>query len=271
MLSNQRISQATWQSNLPATPLAGLPMTLTAHATPHEKGAWVTLVSSATYDSFGFWIVVAGSSTNATRTDMMLDVAIGPNQENIIVPEWLCGWRGNIAASPMGLYFPIFIPKGSQVSARIQALITIDAVTCLFMLNGGLSGQSGPIFRGCDALGTVPASSIGTSHTPGNTGAESTAADIGSPTTKHYGAISLMVQGTMSNTNMTAIGYHWELVIGGQTICEWYTRCDGTEATLGPFPPTPFYTSIPSGTQLQIRAEASGTAQAQDVAFYGYY
>jgi hypothetical protein len=226
---------------------------------------------TTTYDVYGFWIATNGTNAATTQTDMMLDIAIGPNQENIIVPEFLCGWRQAVNAANSPIFFPIFIPKGTLVSGRIQALITVDTADVLMFANGGASAIPGPLFSGCDAYGTSILASQGTSHTPGNSGAESTAADIGSTTSKHYGAVMLGIGGTLADTNTTTAQYHWELQIGSGTICEWWAGTNGNEYTLGPLPPVPFQVSIPSGTQLQVRAECSTTAEAQDVAFYCFY
>lgn len=264
--------QATWESNRPGTPgVLVWGQTLTAHATPHSKGAWTTVIAATTYDIYGFWMAAAETRVNGARSDMMLDLAIGPNQENIIVPEWLCGWRNSPLIGVAMHYFPIFIPRGTKISARIQALIADDTADFLFCGNAGASAMPGPMFSGCDAYGTAIASSIGTSHTPGNSGAESTAADIGGTLSKHYGAVLLGIGGTLADTTTSNLAYHWELVVGGVTVCEWYTVTDTGERQAGPYPPTPFLTSLPSGTQLQVKAECSGTAEAQDVAFYCFY
>jgi hypothetical protein len=265
--------QAIWQHNLVATPsLAQWGTRPSAHATPHSKGNWATL-ATATYDVYGFWLAVNGTSATATRTDMMLDLGYGTNgsPENIVVPEWLCGWRGLPNLGPQVVWFPIFIPRGAIIQCRIQALITVDVADVAIWLNGGASAMPGPLFAGCDAYGTAIGSSIGTSHTPGNTGAESTDANIGGTTSKHYGAVMLGIGGSLAQTTMTTIAYHWELTVGGVTLAEWYHKSHTTEVTSGPFPPAPFLCSIPSGTQLQVQAEASGTALAHDVAFYCFY
>lgn len=261
------------QSNLAATPsLTQWGTRLTASGTPHAKGSWATL-ATATYDVYGFWLGVNGTATAATRTDMMIDIGIGTagSPEIVIVPEFLCGWRSTPNLGALMQYFPIFIPRGTIIQGRIQALIASDTADVAIWLQGGASAMPGPLFSGCDAYGTATASSIGTSHTPGNSGAESTDANIGSTTSKHYGAVTLMVQGTLSQTVQTNIAYHWEVTIGGTTVAEWFVEGHTTEVVSGPFPPVPHYCSIPSGTQLQVQAEASGTAQAYDVALYCFY
>lgn len=268
---NRKYANALWHNNFPATPSNNPPGTrLTGNATPHDKGAYATLVTT-TYDCYGFYVCCSNSFAGATQTDQLLDIAIGPNQENVIVPTWPCGWRDLITISMTAQYFPIFVPRGTLVSARIQSLITVDTVDVTFIGVEGASANPVPMFSGCDAYGVSIAASQGTSHTPGNTGAESTAADIGSTLSKHYGAVMFTVQGTLTNTTMTIMTYHWELVVGGGTICEWMQASHTSEAVRGPIPAAPYYMSLPSGTQLQVRGEASGTAQAHDVCFHCFY
>ena len=271
--TNNEFQQAIWQSNLPATPsLTTWGTRLTASGTPHAKGSWSTL-ATLTYDSYGFWLCLNGTATSATRTDGMIDLGIGTagSPENIILPEFLCGWRATANLGPQCVFLPIFLPRGTILQGRMQALIASDTVDVLIFLNGGASALRCPLFTGADAYGTSAASSIGTSHTPGNTGAESTAANIGSTLSKHYGAVMLQVQGSLATTTMTQIAYHWELQIGSTTVAEWYTQSHTTEAVQGPYPPIPFCASLPSGSQLQVRAEGSGTSIAHDVAFYCFY
>lgn len=272
MLATPRFHQALLQSNLPATPsLTAWGTTLTAHATPHSKGAWSTIIASTTHDVYGFWVYVNGTRNPTTDTSMMFDIAIGAAQENIIVPEFLCGFRAlpDGACGPQCQYFPIFIPRGAKISARIQALITNDTADFLLFAQGGASALAGPFFSGCDAYGTTIASTTGTSHTPGNTGAESTAANVGGTLSKNYGAVALGLQGI--GTVMGALAEHWELMVGGVTVCEWYALSQVGETMFGPIPQAPFLASLPSGTQLQVRAEASGTGEATGVALYCFY
>lgn len=268
--------QAIWQSNLPATPSTSQWGTrLTASGSTHTKGSWATL-ATATYDVFGFWLCLNGSTTSATNTSQLLDIAWGTasSPENMVLPNWLSGWRNTAAIGPQVVFIPIFIPRGGIIQGRIQGVIASDTLDVLVFLNGGASAvpYTGALFTGCDVYGADTANSRGTAHTPGNTGAESTAANIGGTLSKNYGAVMLAVGGTTGTTTMTAIAYHWELQIDSVTVCEWYSCSNTTEAVQGPFPPGPFYgASLASGEQLQVRAEGSGTSLAHDVAFYCFY
>lgn len=273
MLAVPRMTGLGRSINVPATPSTSTFGTrLTASATPHAKGNYAQIIASTAYDVHGLTLVIAGSGVSATRTDMMLDLAIGAAaSEVVILPEFLCGWRGGPTASPQDIFLPFFIPKGTRIAARLQSLIASDVVDVQVHLEYGSGIPMRPLFRRADAYGTSAASSIGTSHTPGNSGAESTDASIGSTLSRDYGAIMLQVQGTLANTTMTNIAYHWELRIGGATIAEWYAGAATTELLSGPFPDHPLIRTLSAGTQLQMRAEASGTAQAHDVAFYCFY
>lgn len=272
MLANPTFS-AEMSSNLTATPNITTPgIRLTASATPHAKGAYGVLSASLPYDVYGVTLLLSGSAASATRTDMMLDLAIGgAGAETVILPEFLCGWKPSILTGSYQIYLPFFIPKGTRVAARIQALIASDVLDVLAFFHGGADNMPNQFFRRADAYGTNVASSTGTSHTPGNTGAESTAANIGGTLSRTYRAIMLGMNGTLATTTMTAIAYHWELVIGGVTMIEWYHRDHTTEEVFGPYPSTPIPHDLQQGTQLQIRAEASGTALAHDVAYYCFY
>lgn len=263
---------AVWQNNFAATPNVTQPGgLLTANATPHAKGSYSTIISSTTYDSYGFWVRFTNSSGVATLTDQLLDIAIGPSQQNIIVNEYQCGWASVLfgAPAPSPIWFPIFIPRGSLVSARIQSLIASDTVGFEMSLIGGASSIPGRLFSGCDGYGKVASTSHGTSHTPGSTGTESAFGSIGSTLSRNYGAVNISIQGT--STVMTGLAYHWELGVGGISLCEWYTQNSTNENIGALFPPVPFMISLPSGTQLQVRGEASGTAQDHYIMYHCFY
>lgn len=262
--------------NLSATPLTLPGATITASATPHAKGAWTSLIDPVPFDVHLLHLAYWNSATAATRTDQMLDIGYGPaggGSEQVLLPEILTGWAPNGDRYGRSMVLPLFIPAGGRLSARLQALIASDTLAVFVGIAGGGDGIPGPLFRGADAFGTVVASSIGTSHTPGNTGAESAWANLGSATANDYIGCMMMVQGTMATTVMTTIGYHWELGYssGAAPLGEWAYGGNTNEILNGPWPVLPSFKPIPSGTQLQVRAEASGTAQAYDVAALCFY
>ncbi|MCS6302369.1 MAG: hypothetical protein H8K07_01685 [Nitrospira sp.] len=240
---------------------------ITANATVHTKGAYAELVAATTYDWYGFWISMSGVAVSATRTDMLLDVAIGgAGSEQVILPNLMAGWTmggsGNI------LYIPIYIPRGTRLSARCQAVVSGDQTGVMLWGMAGHSGLPGPLFSQADDYGTVLASSKGAAHTPGN-GVLSTATNVGGTTSRIYGAVLLMV--APDTTTVTARGVTWNLVFGGQAYAEWFDLETAAEQLVGPLPPAPNFCSVPAGTQLQVQGTSGGAGNAHTVILYGFY
>jgi hypothetical protein len=227
-----------------------------------------------TFDTQLIQLMFSEVAQAATDTDMLLDLAIadtGGGNEQIIFPDMMVGWRQSVTsrmgAQPFNI--PMRIPAGKALRARCQSIIASDTVDVNVWLMGGGGGAAWPVFTGCDAYGiSSSGASTGTAHTPGASGSESTAADIGSTTSKQYKGIMIGLHS--ANTTTTARGYHWECQIDSTTIAEWYELANTTEEIFT-FPTFPYMVRIPSGKQLQVRAESSGTAVAHDVAFYCLY
>lgn len=260
-----------WQHNLTATPqTSSIGSLVTASSTKHTKGSYTQLISATTYDWHGFFLLTSGVATSAARTDMLMDIAIGAAaSEQVILPDFMIGFSALLTGGSKCWFIPLFIPRGTRIAARCQALIASDTTRVAVWGMTGNSGHPGPLFSNCDAYGVDSATSSGVSHTPGSTGAESTDANVGSTTSRPYGAVMLGVAG--QNVTQTAIAYHWELTIGTITRAEWVTNNTTAEVIYGPYPQCPIGVSIPTGTQLQVQAEASGTAQAHDVIFYCFF
>ncbi len=275
MLFVPQHAAAAHNGNFRATLVTTAMGTTVASGAAYTKGSYASLVASTSYEWRGFWLFIGGSGASATRRDGVLDIALGAGgSEQVIVSNLLVGWRPTLTAGGMQLFLPIRVPKGVQVSARwacATASINLDVGI------HGVAGQSnlgGPLYSGCDSHAvTYTAGSVasGQSHTPGNTNAYSTYANLGGTTSRGYQAALLIPQGTMATTTMTAIAYQWRLGIGGTTIAEWFNINQTTELVQGPWPGMPIPCSIPSGAQLQVQAKASGTAQAMDVGAFLFY
>ena len=272
-------SWLAFQTNLSGGPSTASGTLITASSTIHTKGSWVSLIDPVDYDSFGLWIGLSDSAGANTRTDQLLDIAIGPSgggSEQVIISNLICGWSASGAASAtyMGrrFFLPIFIPKGVRVSARNQALIASDTVRVQIGLLGGESNLGWPMCVGMDDYGIDTATSGGTSHTAGNSGAFSSYTNFGSTLSRHYKGVLTLPQGTMSDTVMTSQAYYWEAAVPtADTIASWQYETTTGESVTGPWPSQPFMVELPSGTQMQVRASASSTAEAMDIGMYLLY
>ncbi len=137
--------------------------TVTAHATPHTKGSWVQLVASTPFDVT--LIGVAGSDTHQSgaASGQLTDIGIGATEVVLIdnIPTGTATLQyiesGKVA------WFPVEIPAGTKISARMQSVTTVDVVDIQLFMYGGSSWSSTPQFQSVDTLGAVTASSQGTS------------------------------------------------------------------------------------------------------------
>lgn len=262
---------AGWQSNFPATPSTSTFTTVTANALANTKGSYSQLIAATTYDSFGFWLAVYATQVAATNTSVLVDIALGAAASEVdILSNFMAAARAASIANggPYWVFIPLFIPAGAMVSARCQAVTGADTVAVGISTVSGRSQVNGPIFTACDTYGANTANSGGTSHTPGNSGAESTDATIGTAT-RDYGAV-LLGLGTVG-TVLSNLAYHWELTGGTNTLAEWVSYTHTVEAILGPYPAVPIGVRVANGTAMQVQAECSGTGEAHDVAFYCFY
>ena len=260
-----------WENNFAATPVSAGGQTATSGAID-TKGAYLQLIASTLYDSFGFWLQITSTQTAATIRNVLMDLAVGAAaSESIILPDFQIGSRGTGANfGSGGLFIPLFIPKNSRVSVRIASNVNATtAAICIALVEGqNEAGSMIGIFSKCDAYGVIVTGSKGTNHTPGNTGAESADATIGTAT-RAYGACIAMVGN--NQTVLSALYYHWELRISSFTRAEWRWSATTAEELFGPFPPAPITMNIANGEVMQVRAECSGTAEAHNVALYCFY
>lgn len=259
------------QNNFAATPSNTVPgTTITSHASANTKGNYSQLISSTNYDVYGISLGMSASSLAGSAINTLLDIAIGgAGSEVTIVDNLLCGSftiSGNALPS---IFLPLFIPKGTRIAARCQDAIGSDTVNAAICLHGGASYRPWRTFSKCETIGAVAATSKGLVHTAGNTGAESTWADIGSPLARDIGAIFPVAQCNLAIT--AALAYHLEFGVGAATFAEYFIATTTNEVVSSIFPNIPHYCTIPSGSQLQIRAECSGAGEQVQFGLLGFY
>ncbi len=135
--------------------------TITAHATPHTKGSWVSVVASTPFDVT--LLGVAGSDTRLSNADssQLTDIGIGAT-EVVLIDNIPSGYSAIDINGGKVAWFPVHIPSGTRISARMQALITVDVVDIRLFLYGKSSWSSTPTFQSIDTIGALTASSHGT-------------------------------------------------------------------------------------------------------------
>lgn len=255
-------------ANPPVVGNIGTPA-ITSGATANTKGTYQTLHASTPYDCYGFSLAIVNVFTAGAAINMLVDIAVGAAAaERVIVPNVLAGASGNATQGAYAPFFPIFIPKGTRISARSQDSVGSKIVSVAVFLHGG-GVPPWPVFTACENYGAVTATSKGLAHTAG-TSAESTWTNVGSVTGRQIGAILPMIQSdTVAALN--ALAYAMELGIASTLLAEYYFSTTTSEAVNSLLPTMPHFCKIPASTQMMIRCMCGGTGQSLQYGILGFY
>jgi hypothetical protein len=267
--------------NLTGTPPAATVGTNYTFGGANADGTTVEFLADLAYDGLYLVVGLGGCATSAENNSALVDILADPaggTSYTSFIDNLIAGCSpvpaGGTTPIACWYHFPVFIKAGTALAVRARK-------------NGATSATGGRIVafvygkpkrpemwwcgRGVESLGIDEGTSKGTAHTPGNTGAFSAYATIGT-STRRYGALQLGVQ--PDQTAVTAIGYYWQMGIGS-------ARMEGTptiyhagstaEVVARSGFHGPIWRDIPASTALQVRATASGTAVAHTAAFYGVY
>lgn len=245
----------------------------------NADGTTVQLLSSTARDACYMVVGFSGAATsgedNSALVDILWDPAGGTAWTNF-VDNLIGGFSAATTALVMmahWYHFPIWIPAGTALAirARKNGATAATGGRCMMFLYGE---PKRPEMWWCgqrvESLGITDATSKGTAHTPGNSGAYSTFATVGT-STRRYGAIQFADGGTDNLAD--SVGHFWQLGIGDSqipgtpTIYSAITNGEsGTRAGA-----MPIFCDIAAGTDIQIRGTGSGTSEAHNVAVYGVY
>ncbi len=231
--------------------------TITAHATPHTKGSWVQLVASTPFDVT--LLGVGGSANHGSNTDtsQLLDIGIGAT-EVVLIDNIPTGYSTLDRLGGQQAWFPIHIPSGTKISARMQATITVDTVDIQLFMYGKSSWTSVPVFQSIDTLGALTASSHGTLLTG------AAISEIIASTAHEYKALGWGVDGG-GDTSLGGVKLMSVFVGAGaaEKVLIDNLRVDqgGTEKIDGTVPPQgiiPMEMNIPSGSRLSASTVETG-------------
>jgi hypothetical protein len=210
------------------------------------------------------------SAPSATDSSTLLNLYTGTaGNEVALVMGLSVGWCDIARTLPKNIRFPCYLPQGTRVSMKTQSITASRSLEILAFLHPAEQGRAGSSHREptlFEVLGTSLTGSRGTLHTPGNAGVFSTAVNIGTTTSFDARYISLQAsgQGTKADTTMNAAGYIVELSKSGGPVYGLWWVGTTTNETQNVVPSCAIPCTIPSGTQLQIRAKCGGTAEDQD-------
>jgi len=192
-------SQVNRRSKLSATDLFPKPIQSTGYtlvppnAVSLQYGAWTELISATSEDANLLALNLSGIDAAGVATAALLDIAIGAaSAEQVIISSIPCGYTSdNFGQLPI---FPVSIPKGTRVSARLLGTQTTTPTYSLDVMVGLYRDFTGKSPSKIDTYGAVTASARGTNMPTSNTYVEITAS-----TTNAYSGL-IMLPAAATNT-----------------------------------------------------------------------
>jgi hypothetical protein len=221
---------------------------------------------------------VPSSSNNEILTSLLIDPAGGTSWSSFI-PYLIAGAIGDVGtsgsapASPSGLYdFPLWIPAGSSLGVQARSAHSSAAIVkvAAYAFGGNANPASWWCGQRVSTIGINAASSTGTVHTAGNSGAFSSWTNFGSPLSADCNAIQWSVGGP-GGSFYSPSSYRFEFGVSGQQLgAPFFRNLTSNEA--GWWLSTgPIFRKIAAGTQLQARGTCSGSAQGLGIAAYAVH
>ena len=264
----------------PANNQAGTSVTVGAS---NADGATATLLTALGHDVHYIVVGINGATSSGRAQYTLLDILQDPAGGTAwasLIDDLVCGYTLiflNTVVGMMWYHFPVFVKSGSSIGARARTSISTGIGNARVFISA-FGNPSRPEMwwcgQGVETLGVTAASSVGTSLTPGNTGSYGSWTNIGGTTNAPYGAIQCGTNGTDASAAALAyyfqVGYSSTQLPGSPTMGQVYTTAEDGMISR---PNAPIWCDIPSGTQMQMRATCSGTAEiwAGGVAIYGVY
>jgi hypothetical protein len=255
-------------------------VTVTADATIHTKGAWAQIIASTARDAYGITVFIAATAGAASSNQRYLvDIGIGAaSSEVVLIPDLMCGNASAFNAAsntgPAMFHFPIYIPAGSRISARGQALVTVKTCRVHAWLHEAPTGPGGWVGSRVTAYGINNATSSGVAHTCGNNSYASPTEIVASSSAPIKYLQVARDLGTATNGNSV----RGLLRIGvGSTpdyIASDLPYAESTTLETVTFAPANFLLShmrfdLPAATRLTISAMWNATGAARNFALYG--
>lgn len=107
---------------------------ITASSTTNTKGSYTQLIASTARDYTGFLLVYRGGMLAAGDINYLIDIAVGvAGSEVVIVPNLYPGSSTAAVGLCRSVYFPIPIPAGTRIAARMQSSVASNtAVIALY-------------------------------------------------------------------------------------------------------------------------------------------
>lgn len=263
-----RLSNGRTYGNVTTTSLGTV---ITASGSTNTKGSYTQLISSTVGDTAAIYVAMTNVSSSGVAIAM--DIAVGAAaSEQVIIPNILSSTNNSFS---FGMMFPVQIPSGTRISARIQATTASDTIRASVTLFADAAiGRSGSVI---DILGFTAATTIGTSVDPGGTANTKGAySQIIASTAVDYSGfcfclstLSRTSAGTNSNMALdVAVGAGGSEII---IVPDYQFVTQGTGNAVIPIPSPWYEMEIKLGTRIAVRSQCSiNTAASRTFGFVMY-
>lgn len=234
-------------------------------AAANTKGAYQQLLSTTPFDS-DFVLLLAGKMI-APPDYYSIDFAVGAiGQEVNIINDLMFGLTNDGLSLENAFYafFPLRIPTGQRLSARIQGTVSGRNIHCGMVLFRSNNVHYLPTFNKCTTYGAqINGQTTGITINPGSIANQKGAwSQITASTTSPTRAIGAMVfQGANGRINS-----YWRIDIGiGASGQEKVIIGDiplieiSIGGTINPPFNGPFFVNIPQGSRISMRAQSNYT------------
>lgn len=263
--------------NLASTPSTTVPAAqITSDAATNTDGTAGTILSALAHDCEYLIIGTSSPGASTVNTSSLMDVLVDPaggTSWASFIDDLIAGYNQSMAltTSAFGLrlyHFPVWLPAGTSIGAQIRSATGSQTANVFAWAYGGVR-QPASWWCGqkVETIGATPATSRGTTHTAGSTGAFSSWASLGSTIARDAHAIQFGLQ-SEGDTNTPAMTFHFEFGYSSTRIGPRIHHSQGAQEQVASYPQGPIFCNIPAGTQLQVRGTASGAPGTTDVAAY---
>jgi hypothetical protein len=250
------------------SPTGGAFGTSVTAGTANIKGTWAAIHATISYDLYYHTITFTEGAVSTVSTRIFCDLGVGPDSSNVTqVAENLDA--SNAAPHTQGgrvLHgFPLYIPAGTQLWARVQSNTASQTVRVHISSWGAPDHpESFPKISYIESIGDSTATTTGTAITAGASGALGTATSMGGGFTNNVSGVSMSIGS--DDASLGSVGYLGAVCTDATaTVQELGIACDhkvlGTTEQVRSNA-SPIWCDIPAGQTMSARISCNGTSDS---------
>lgn len=225
-------------------------------------GTVTELISAAnnTRPSWGVEICVWNTGLSTAAGEATIDILIGGATDEVLIKGLICG--SVFAAGYTRYFFPVHVPGGVRVAARLASVRTSITPRVLIYMYGGESPF--PMAGRVTTYGTQINNARGQSVSPTASGGTSSVTEMTASTDIDHFYVCPGFQ-VSTDTTMAERTYNIGVAVGAATeqrLGTWWYQASSTEQIAGSFPELQGFCNVPAGSRLTLLASNSGTNDA---------